>query len=390
LCPLIDKLNKMNPLIRKELEPFKNEVNKTLLVDKKIDDEPLKVINCKNCKIVNCDFSFDGDDKNMLTLDNCVGCVVTGCEFHDKKKKGLFINIRGEKSKGNIIEGCIFRDHNYPGEMVNGKLKKNGGEPIRIGGSEFSGCEFKTIVRNCHFRNLTGDPETVSIKSCGNTLENNLHEDCESNFTIRHGGFNFIRNNSFKGSGGIRVIGDGNEITGNYHQNNSSGKYPPLTVSNGTIEVDPNFDDEGKPHDSEGCSHHAYARSKNNKIESNIYENCEETCVLWGKERTVSDDDRGEKECKGKKYKLTEGFLPTKNKFRNNILIGDNKESLLLRLDKGAKLADNVFEANKLFGEKAKRGDMLQEAIENLSSRPEIKIPHAGPKVSQVTQAASS
>ena len=40
-----------------------------------------------------------------------------------------------------------------------------------------------------------------------------------------------------------------------------------------------------------------------------------------------------------------------------------------------------ALDVYKLFGEKAKRGDMLQEAIENLSSRPEIKIPDAGPKV---------
>ena len=376
----------MNSLIRKELEPFKNEVNKTLLVDKKIDDEPLKVINCTNCKIVNCDFSFNKENETMLTLDNCVGCVVSKCKFHDKDTAGLFLKIAGDKSKDNIIEGCDFSEFTIT-EKERKRFKEThdkknlNAEPIRIGGSQFSGCRFNTTIRFCHFDHLKADVETVSIKSCGNTLENNLHEDCESNFTIRHGGFNFIRNNVFKGSGGIRVIGDGNEIAGNYHQNNSSSKYPPLTVSNGTIEVDPNFDNEGKPHDSEGCSHHAYARSKNNKIESNIYENCEERCVLWGKERTVSNDDRGEKKCKGKKYKLTEGFLPTKNKFRNNILIGDNKESLLLRLDEGAKLADNVFEANKLFGEKAKRGDMLQEAIENLSSRPEIKIPDAGPKV---------
>jgi hypothetical protein len=103
----------------------------------------------------------------------------------------------------------------------------------------------------------------------------------------------------------------------------------------------------------------------------------------------VDDDDRGEKECKGKKYKLTEGFPPTKNKFRNNIIIGDNKESRLLELD-AAKLEDNIFEANKVFGEKAKRGDMLQEAIESLSTRPEIKIPEAGPNVSKVAQSAHS
>jgi hypothetical protein len=53
---------------------------------------------------VNCDFSYEGNDEKMLTLKDCVGCVVLGCEFHDKKKEGLFINIRGEKSKDSSCE----------------------------------------------------------------------------------------------------------------------------------------------------------------------------------------------------------------------------------------------------------------------------------------------
>jgi len=166
---------------------------------------------------------------------------VSNCEFHDKKKEGLFIRIMGEKSKDNLIERCTFWDHTFEGE--------NGGEAIRIGNSDVSGCWFNTTVRYCHFRNLKGDPESVSIKSCGNVLENNIHEECDANVTIRHGGFNKIRNNVFIGSGGIIVCGEGNEITGNYHKNNNNenDKRRPLVLWKGNVETDPCFDSDGKP-----------------------------------------------------------------------------------------------------------------------------------------------
>jgi hypothetical protein len=333
---------------------IENEHNKTILVDKKFTDEGVKIEDCEGCRIEKCDFSYDEHDKTMLTLKNCVNCVVSNCEFHDKKKEGLFLKITGEKSQGNVIEHCTFRDHKFPGD--------NGGEPIRIGNSDLSGCWFNTTVRRCVFRNLTGDPETVSIKSCGNVLENNEHEDCKSNFTIRHGGFNKIRNNKFKGSGGIRVFGDGNEITGNYHQDNNSDKFPALALWKGSVDRDPNFVSDGKPSGKQANdTHDAYARAINNLIEGNTYENCEEVCVRWGK-NTKDSQTR----------------IPKNNKFRNNTLIADDgKDSDFIRFD-DADVEDNKFEDNQMYGKNAKPGDIPQEAIKKLSAKPEIKIPQAG------------
>jgi hypothetical protein len=345
-------------------------VNETILINSTIKDEPVVLQGCTNCKIVNCDFSFDKAGKTMLTLEDCKRCVISKCEFHDKTTAGLLINIKGKNSKDNIIEGCRFSNFKFMGT--------ENAEPIRIGESKYSGCRFKTIVRFCHFDHLEADVETVSIKSCGNILENNKHEDCKSSFVIRHGGFNIIRNNLFIGSGGIRVHGNGNEITGNYHKNNNNKDKPPLIISNGTLEDDPNFDDEGKPHDSEGCSHHAYAHSKNNKIEGNTYANCGGKCVDWGKERKLKDNDKGEKNCNDKKYKLKENIPPTKNKFENNTMMVDDEDihSTFLVFSETAQVADNVFEANKLFGDNAKRGHVPQEAIKRLATKPEIEIPN--------------
>jgi hypothetical protein len=171
------------------------------------------------------------------------------------------IKIIGGKSKDNVIEGCKFYKFDYDGE--------ENAEPVRIGDSRLSHCSFNTTIKYCHFDHLKADVETVSVKSCGNVLENNKHENCRSSFVIRHGGYNKIRNNLFIGSGGIRVYGEGNEIRGNYHENNSSSDKPPLIIGNGSFENDPNFEFNGGPRKKdeegeEGCGHAVYARAKNN------------------------------------------------------------------------------------------------------------------------------
>jgi hypothetical protein len=88
----------------------------------------------------------------------------------------------------------------------------------------------KVNVASLQFRNLKGDSETVSTKSYGNVLENNIQEKCESNFTIRHDSFNTIRNNMCTGSHDITVSGDSNAITCNYHQNNDNSDFLTLAV----------------------------------------------------------------------------------------------------------------------------------------------------------------
>jgi poly(beta-D-mannuronate) lyase len=323
---------------------------------------PFVMDDCEDCKVDYCDFQYDKNDVDVFILKNGVKDVISHCKFHDRETKGLFLKIQGEDTKDNVVEACEFWGHRFPGD--------NGGEPIRIGNSDLSGCEFNTTVRYCHFHDLRGDPETVSIKSCGNVLENNLHENCKSNFTIRHGGFNKIRNNVFKGSGGIRVLGDGNEIIGNYHQNNDNNDFRPLAIENGNEDKDPNFDSDGKPSGKKADdTHDEYARAKNNLIEGNIYDNCEGTYVVWGRK----DRDR----------------KPTGNTFRNNTIIADDEDSTFLKFENGAEVDDNHFEDNRLYGENAKRGDIPEQAIKKLSTKPEIRMPDAGPKVPEVAAAHS-
>jgi Chondroitinase B len=195
-------------------------------------------------------------------------------------------------------------------------------------------------------------------------IENNcIRSTCDGNITVRHGGRNIIQNNVFEGpAGGIRILGCGNKIIGNYHKDNDNGsvKRRPLIIQNGLRERDPNFDDNCKPKDKEGSTA-TYAQAIKNLIEDNIYENCEGTCVSWGWKQKVEE---GKPEHTRK---------PKNNEFRRNILIADRKDSEFLKfINKGE---GNIFEDNKMFGDKAKRGDLREESVERLEHPPNITIP---------------
>jgi hypothetical protein len=318
--------------------------------------EQVVIRNCEDCTIEGVTFSYEGQG-DQLELGDCIGCKVLGCTFRGKSTKGNFIHIKGEDSSRNLIEGCTFRDHTHD-------LKENGGEAIIVGDNELSGCLFETTIRKCEFINCKGDDELVSVKSCRNVLENNkIHDDCHGNICIRHGGFNIIQNNLFDGSnGGIRVYGDGNEIKNNYHKNNkkSEENRRPLLIENGNVDDDENVPN-GKPIGKKGDNenYEGYACAKNNQIEGNIYENCKEICVLGGRKNQSSK--------------------PKNNTFRNNILIADSEDSEFVKFINGAEIDENTFEDNKMYGGKAKPGDLPESAVEHLEKPPQINVPDAGP-----------
>lgn len=341
---------------------FRNRRNTTIRLDRSDLDEPVVLDRCVECKIEGEEFTDNSSGESQLRLKNCERCRIVNCKFHDKSTIGNFIEIVGERSRDNIIERCEFWDHTFD--------DRSGGEPIRIGTSHTSGCRFKTIVRNCYFHNLRADPETISIKSCENILENNLHENCRSNFVIRHGVKNIIRNNVFKGSGGIRVCGSDNKIIGNLHLNNDNEDYRPLRLENGDRENDRHVDRDGDPSDEEGESHDDYARVKRCLIEGNIYENCEGIVIIWGRRQ----NNRRK---------------PTNNTFRDNLLIAEEETSRFLRFRDGADADDNEFEDNKMYGRGARRGDLPERAVRTLSDRPPVRRPPAGLEAPEMTAAHS-
>lgn len=232
-------------------------------------DKGLSLSGKSDVLIRNCDFSYDKSDTTMLTLSNCKGFRVENCKFHSKRTKGLGLKIAGTGS-GEVV-GCEFYDLTFS--------DANGGEPVRIGNSHSSGVTFKVTFRDNYFHNLAADPETISIKCVGATVEYNTFENNKSNVTVRHGGFATIRNNLFKGSGGIRVYGYGNVIENNHFQDNKDSKYVPLTLGAGTVAKDPNFTAPDKPSGKEGTSHAEYAQINHNTIRNNTFKNCSKTVV---------------------------------------------------------------------------------------------------------------
>jgi len=112
-------------------------------------------------------------------------------------------------------------DHNYFGPRPD--IGGNGGETIRIGTSTWSFHDSFTKVDANIFAHCNGETEIVSVKSCRNTISNNLFFESVGTLTLRHGNYNEVSGNIFIGNkventGGIRVIGEHHKVHHNYLQ----------------------------------------------------------------------------------------------------------------------------------------------------------------------------
>ncbi|WAC40533.1 polysaccharide lyase 6 family protein [Pedobacter sp. SL55] len=110
-------------------------------------------------------------------------------------------------------------DHNYFGPRPD--LGVNGGETIRIGTSTYSMNDSYTTVQHNIFDKCNGEMEIISIKSGYNKILNNLFYECVGTITFRHGNHSEVSNNYLVGNGvantgGIRIIGESQKVTGNY------------------------------------------------------------------------------------------------------------------------------------------------------------------------------
>jgi hypothetical protein len=257
------------------------------------------------------------------------GCTVSKCKFHDKDTVGEALKIDGEKTKDNIVEDCEWWDLSYD--------EGTGGEPVRLGNSRVSHLFINSIIRNCTFKDLRADVETISIKSCGNIIERCRHENCKSSMVIRHGHTNTIQDNEFIGEGGIRVYGKDNKILRNHFKENNSKQFPPLTLVNGDTENEPNEGASGSSN-----IHASYTQVRNNEITGNTFENCSK-CVVWGSDPRT--------------------FKPQGVKFRNNKVIADRVASLVIEFSGGAKPEGNEFANNELLGTKARVDPMIAKGF---------------------------
>jgi hypothetical protein len=338
--------------INRIMKTINNKSNQTILENETFT-EPVSVKNCENVSIVNCHFKSNVPDEKQLNLSNCIRCKVINCEFHDKSTKGVALNITGAKTKDNLVEGCKWYRLTYD--------KGNGGEPLRLGNSEYSHCFFNTTVTNCTFTGLTADVETISNKSCGNVIENCTQENCKSSFVCRHGHTMTIRNCTFIGEGGIRLYGKDNKVQSCTFKDNrtSSGKktkFPPIQLVNGDTKDDPHKDvQQGQ----KGDGHATYAQVRNTTIEGNTFENCR-VCVVWGRD--------------------SRRFKPEGVKFVNNKVIAEEVESVVIEFSGGAGPDGNELTNNEVVGTKARIDSRIAKAftganIESMvSERTEVEV----------------
>lgn len=110
-------------------------------------------------------------------------------------------------------------DHNHFGPRP--RLGKSGGETLRIGDSKNSESPSQTVVEDNYFYRCDGEAEIISNKSCENIYRHNVFEACSGALTLRHGHRCLVEGNVFvgneeKGTGGVRVIGQGHRVVNNY------------------------------------------------------------------------------------------------------------------------------------------------------------------------------
>ena len=137
--------------------------------------------------------------------------------------------IQGKTSAGTTVvvwlsnetkdQGRHRIDHNYFGPRE--RLGKNGGETIRLGDSKTSMQRAECVVEHNVFERCDGEAECISNKSCGNLYQHNTFLSVAGTITLRHGNDCTVQNNAFlgqgaKGSGGIRVIGEGHRVLHNH------------------------------------------------------------------------------------------------------------------------------------------------------------------------------
>ena len=233
-----------------------------------------------NCRITNCLIrSFN--DPNRMVENYWVAFYgknnrIDHNNFIDKTNLGVLVAVLLDDDRSRLNSHKI--DSNYFG--LRKPLGSNAGEIIRIGVAEHCTFYSNTQVVNNLFEHCDGETEVISIKSCGNLVRNNVFKECQGAVVLRHGNNNTIESNLFlgngkEGSGGVRVINEGNWIVNNFFSNcKGEGFRSPLALMNGVFNSPPK----------------RYLPVRDAVIANNTFVNCTPFSVCEGSdsERTVS------------------------------------------------------------------------------------------------------
>lgn len=144
---------------------------------------------------------------------------VDHCRFEGKKHSGttfvIWLQTLSDRPNNHRV------DHNYFGPRPD--LGYNGGETIRIGTSDYSLTDSRTIIEYNVFEECNGEIEIISNKSCENIYRHNTFINNKGTLTLRHGNRCLVEGNYFFGNnlsdaGGIRIIGEDHIVINNYLQ----------------------------------------------------------------------------------------------------------------------------------------------------------------------------
>jgi poly(beta-D-mannuronate) lyase len=143
---------------------------------------------------------------------------VTRCHVEGKRTSSPMLTV-WVTTTGTPDEHVISRNF-FAGRPP---LGKNGGETIRVGTSDVSMNNSRTIVEENLFQNCDGESEIISNKSCENIYRRNTFLSSKGGLVLRHGNRCLVENNYFlgnnlEGTGGIRLIGEDHRIIGNHLQ----------------------------------------------------------------------------------------------------------------------------------------------------------------------------
>lgn len=283
--------------------------------------------------------SFKKDSKSLANNCRLTECVIDDFSNPERQESDYWIALYGKNNRidHNHIEGkrnlgvtvAVILDskesqennhqidHNYFGPRPT--LGSNGGETIRIGTSQFSLTNSRTIVEYNYFDHCSGELEIISNKSCKNTYRYNTFFECKGILTLRHGSGAVVDGNVFIGNGkpntgGIRVINGNQTVINNYCIGLTGYRLgSAFVIMNGV----PN------------SSINRYHQVKDAVVKNNTFVNCDNVQLCAG-----SDKERS--------------ATPINSLMANNIFYNDKKAKLFTIYEdiSGIKFTDNYTSPN--------------------------------------------
>ena len=217
------------------------------------------------------------DENHWLTMSG-KNNRVDHSNFTNKTNLGVLVAVLLDDDRSRINNHSI--DSNYFG--IRKPLGSNAGEMIRIGVSQHCTFYSNTTIKNNFFEYCDGETEIVSIKSCGNKVVGNVFKECQGAVVLRHGNDNTVEGNLFygndkEGTGGVRVINEGNWIVNNFMSHcKGQGFRSPLAIMAGVFNSPAN----------------RYLPVRDAVIANNTFLNCSPFSISEGKDAERSVDPK--------------------------------------------------------------------------------------------------